>query len=429
VLAEIVVPDLVRDYLDKPIGKKPSVASQLGAWYAANRPNGDFGVIVKDAWVLSALLERGKARKIRPLPSLVPHARMMPECVQAGSRVRVQYKRMQGTFVTYVAGHPVFIITWGNGKIGGEMAIASQSTFDKLFKALREKSEFRTEMPETGVWEATMAQGRVVFVKKAFDAESSARFAAHPMYKPLEEDAGAFFGNIEWHTRNNQPGMRKVLLTGPPGTGKTSIGFALAAANKDGCAVLYVRDDEDLVAAAEVAASKGRRTIIMAEEVDMLRSPSGRALNWLDGSETPRNPAGTYVVTTTNYPKKIDPRILKRPGRIDRVFAVNALRPVFASAVAASFLGEAGVGLDTRELGRVLDRTTPAEIREIVNLSLRTMAIGESMTVAHIAETRASLKRALSAAGNQEEDDDPDAREDHFKRWGARDDLDDNIPM
>src|ERR1700730_8310853 len=59
-------------------------------------------------------------------------------------------------------------------------------------------------------------------------------------------------------------------------------------------------------------------------------------------------------------PRRIDRRVLKRPGRIDRVIAVGALRSRAVAAVASGLLPE-DVSLPPAELGKALDRTTPEE--------------------------------------------------------------------
>ncbi|NJR12369.1 AAA family ATPase, partial [bacterium] len=49
-------------------------------------------------------------------------------------------------------------------------------------------------------------------------------------------------------------------------------------------------------------------------------------LNVLDGSETPLNPQGTLLIATTNHPEQIDNRVMKRPGRLDRIFIIPELK-------------------------------------------------------------------------------------------------------
>jgi SpoVK/Ycf46/Vps4 family AAA+-type ATPase len=49
-------------------------------------------------------------------------------------------------------------------------------------------------------------------------------------------------------------------------------------------------------------------------------------LNVLDGAEALVNEKGTLLIATTNYPEAIDERVLKRPGRLDRIFVVPEMR-------------------------------------------------------------------------------------------------------
>ena len=65
-------------------------------------------------------------------------------------------------------------------------------------------------------------------------------------------------------------------------------------------------------------------------------------LNVLDGSETPLNPQGTLLIATTNHPEQIDNRVMKRPGRLDRIFIIPELNDKDdAHAMLKKYLGKA----------------------------------------------------------------------------------------
>ncbi|EKD0249661.1 AAA family ATPase [Escherichia coli] len=170
------------------------------------------------------------------------------------------------------------------------------------------------------------------------------------------------------------------------------------------------------------AAQKKIPVIIIAEEVDELYRADAGTLSFLDGADTPRNVAGTYVIFSTNYPKRIDPRIRKRPGRIDRIISVGAFRTKAAAACAKMYLPE-DVEIDLKELGAVLDRTTPAEIKEIINIAIGMIrGTKNELSVDVIKNARAFLKGTLDLSV-QEADEDIEEREELYKKNGAQPDY------
>jgi len=159
----------------------------------------------------------------------------------------------------------------------------------------------------------------------------------------LLNDVDAFFKKgVSIYQRLNLKPFRKLLLAGVPGTGKTMLCNALAKwALAEGYLVIYISsarktsNEEEYTTsfskierALESAASSNVPTLILLEELDAYLHEDEKALvlNVLDGSEAPANPKGTLLISTTNYPEAIDERVLKRPGRLDRVFIVPEVK-------------------------------------------------------------------------------------------------------
>jgi ATPase family protein associated with various cellular activities (AAA) len=144
----------------------------------------------------------------------------------------------------------------------------------------------------------------------------------------VKNDFESFFDREEWFRRNRLPFRRGYLLYGPPGNGKTSVIRAMLSNKKlNGCTLnLFAcdTDDSDLTKLFDYAADFAPSLIVL-EDIDRAFPRSGAVrtnvslqalLNCLDGVRTHY---GVIVVATANEPTVLDPAILRRPGRFDRV--------------------------------------------------------------------------------------------------------------
>ncbi len=137
-------------------------------------------------------------------------------------------------------------------------------------------------------------------------------------------DLRQFFDSRETYDRLGVPWRRGVLLTGPPGNGKTH--FIKALANTLDIPCLYVKSlkgryDNDHINIRAIF-DRARRVapcMLVLEDLDALAVEENRSflLNELDGFASN---AGILTVATTNHPGKLDPALLDRPSRFDRKY-------------------------------------------------------------------------------------------------------------
>lgn len=146
----------------------------------------------------------------------------------------------------------------------------------------------------------------------------------------IRKDFETFLEREQWFRTRRLPFRRGYLLHGPPGNGKTSVIRAmLNSAKLDGHSIALFSektDDSYLERMFQIAASNAPALIVL-EDIDRAfpQVPSQLAptkvslshlLNCLDGVGTQE---GIIVVATANDPSTLDPAILRRPGRFDRV--------------------------------------------------------------------------------------------------------------
>jgi len=146
----------------------------------------------------------------------------------------------------------------------------------------------------------------------------------------LRDDIDSFFKREAWFRKMCLPYKRGYLLHGSPGNGKTSaIKTLMVSHNLDAYTMRFFdeqADDGDLEQLFSEAADEAP-AIVLLEDIDRVFPRGGESksklslqqlLNCLDGVASE---SGVITIATANDPTALDPAILKRPGRFDRVIS------------------------------------------------------------------------------------------------------------
>lgn len=153
--------------------------------------------------------------------------------------------------------------------------------------------------------------------------------------RQLHDDIHEFFARRQWYAQLGVPWRRGYLLHGPPGTGKTSVAYALAGELTLKLCVLSLTNPKlNDHSMADLLQRTPPRSLILIEDIDAFfqarEKLDGRIeisfsglLNALDGVAAQE---GRIIVLTTNHREKLDPALI-RPGRIDVAVELGLASP------------------------------------------------------------------------------------------------------
>ncbi len=121
----------------------------------------------------------------------------------------------------------------------------------------------------------------------------------------------------------NLPYRRGLLFTGPPGGGKTLAVKVIASHVNTRVFILPIKSETDdvyIMQAFRLAAEESPSVLIL-EDIDKLNNSKkvsiSHLLNLMDGISSLE---GVLFIATTNEPEKLDPALIQRPSRFDRVW-------------------------------------------------------------------------------------------------------------
>ena len=229
----------------------------------------------------------------------------------------------------------------------------------------------------------------------------------------LLNDVKSFFKRgVDVYKNLNLNPFRKILLAGVPGTGKTMLCNALAKwalDNKYQAIYVSSADQEGSkfwkIQHALFSASNSKKpSLIILEEIDAYLHDEEKALilNVLDGSEAFENEFGTLLVATTNYPEAIDKRVLKRPGRLDRIYVVPPVKNDDQAAAMLKLYLRHMWREEHAELAQELVGYPGSFVREVVIYALTQLVEDETyhLTVDRLRDSFVALRDQINARDN-----------------------------
>ncbi len=143
------------------------------------------------------------------------------------------------------------------------------------------------------------------------------------MKEDIRANVRGFFQSQERYQRLRLPFRRGFLFSGPPGCGKTLTLKALLNTTDATFIAVHMRADldESCIDRAFAMARKYAPAVVILEDLDRLVKSTELSmaylLNALDGL---RSLDGILVIATSNHPEDLDPALLHRPSRFDRVW-------------------------------------------------------------------------------------------------------------
>ncbi|EJU02864.1 hypothetical protein DACRYDRAFT_66078 [Dacryopinax primogenitus] len=189
---------------------------------------------------------------------------------------------------------------------------------------------------------------------------------AHGVKERIVEDIRTFMGRETWYADRGIPYRRGYLLSGPPGSGKSSFVQALAGSLSMDICILNLSErgqtDDKL---SHLLINAPPRSIILLEDIDaafnhrVQTSADGYQsaitfsglLNALDGVGAAES---RIVFMTTNHPQKLDAALI-RPGRVDMHETLDDATPAQAKEMFERFYaGQEGVEEGAGRLGEMV---------------------------------------------------------------------------
>ena len=286
--------------------------------------------------------------------------------------------------------------------------VSHKYEFVKLSRLLEELSIRLPRLKKNSAW--TIGSNGNSTIKLKITLESIVNDHNTEIVQTIEN----FYNDPSPYIEMDLPPFRKLCFAGPPGTGKTITAHAIAKHLLDNHKIpsIYIGGssmfgcDFDLIKSGIGAVIKLKKPALMiVEEFDSFCADQrnrSKILNFLDGFETPNLAYPLCLIMTTNHPEKIDPAIIDRSGRVNRVFWFKGIK---TQREAAKIIDVYKGQLELPDVSDLLVGKTPDFVKELlIELKWR-KANKEELSKSCISDVINKLKSGTSSVEEKEDVD------------------------
>lgn len=234
-------------------------------------------------------------------------------------------------------------VSYGKMLTTESIVLINLKSVSKILKLKNKVYNFLAK-PKAGQYDISVTNGMIKYDPIKFPGNITP--IIHPHVETIYNDIDIHFRRLQERKYHD----RAVLLYSNPGTGKTEFIKNVAEKYQTTHCIVYCRSIDAMFMHQKLAAKYNVPTIVIFEEFeegvaayntgsDYARVNSS-VKNILSGAYESINKKGCYKIYTTNYPDRIDPSILHRKQRIDRMILFGNLSEQYAIDCAKMYLGD-----------------------------------------------------------------------------------------
>jgi hypothetical protein len=222
------------------------------------------------------------------------------------------------------------------------------------------------------------------------------------MAKDLRQNLEAFFAAGPRYKEFNLPYKRGYIFAGPPGTGKT-LSAKIVSSIKHISFIFAPHsqlDRPDKVIEAFAQAKKHAPAVLLLEDLDRVAALDPILTQVLNSMDDFVVSEGVLVITTVNDINRLDPALVNRPSRFDRIWKFplpgQPERLALLTRLGKKHFSEAALAKTAAET----DGFSMAYVQEVfTNALLLAVGAGQEVSDAHLEQSLAVLKKQFKDTG------------------------------